>query len=1168
MKVSLRSQFYFLVIPFVGALAALLVAALAPYLAVHSDVLRIERELAHTLAIQGFADSFIEQSREYADLVVTGAHSDIEDVGNATLTSRRSLAAWRVLAAEDGASDLEIVRRVSADHARVTELGATIVRLRGEGRQAEAVAVLTDQVLPLVTEVSQRVDQSLQEHHAIISRHIARITGGIGYSRFLQMGGMLEGIEDLDSHVAEVLDSVAYKSAIEREVRGYWYFFLSKGRLHNDMAADHERVNRAFTAWRLTVKGYVGTRSFGGPEQMDELRVADDIHRGYFVLHADGEKITQLVERGSHDQAQVLLQQALQFENTAIAKTMQKYTAHETVIAAQNLDYLRREARRAYRTLLAIASVILLMGLGVPWILSRRMIKPILDLQQAALRIGRGELETRIVVPPTVELASLATTFNAMAGELKISRNEDLKKSEERFQLAARSSNDVIWDWDVRLDQLWLDEAYRESVGLQDQCLSVSQWLESIHPDDRQRLERGIRGVLTGTDHFWSDEYRFRRVDGTYAQKVNRGYIVREDGKAVRMIGAVTDITERRNAEQAIANLHRQKEMILNSVGDGIVGLDRQGNITSVNPAAAAMFACEENDLLGMPVRQVVHRGDIESSSHRWESSPICTTLVEGTRQSSDEELFFRADRSSFPADYVSNPMCDDDGNVIGAVVTFRDITEKHEVDRLKSQFVATVSHELRTPLTSIRGALGLLSAGLLGSVSTKGQRMLEIAVANTDRLVRLINDILDVERIESGKMEMSRAEAGALDLMKRAVESVQSMADEAGVRLVVEPSSASVMGDGDRIIQTLTNLLGNAIKFSPRETTVSLSAADGGRDCTFRVADQGRGVPDDKLEMIFERFQQVDASDSRDKGGSGLGLAICRSIVNAHGGRIWAQKNEPAGTVFQFTIPSATAPAARGVGPAPRTLMVCQENDSAMPNIVPMLENHGFHVLRCLEADVAARVSEAQPDAIILDLASNGGHGWQVVESLKAEPDTRDVPIVVATMQSPESWETYAAAVASWVRRPFGSADLLDAVVEACSAPSILVVEDDIDLARVMTAILQGHGIRTFHASNGREAVDLCRQHEPSLIVLDLVLPDMDGFAVVSSLKESATLRQVPLLVYSGMDVGSADQKRLQLGPTEFLTKSRATLQEFEAHVVRLLETITSEKEEAADAA
>jgi PAS domain S-box-containing protein len=1168
MRVSLRAQFYFVIVPFVAALVALLIAALTPFLAVRGDILQVERDLACLQAAHGFDDAFAGEIRELPDFVVTGLSADEKEWAAAVIDARQNLAAWHRLSVDDDASEQEIVRRVSADHARVLDLGARVLRFRNDGRQTEAAALLSAEVLPLVTAISLRIDQNFIEHQGAISRHIVRIAGGIDYSKFLQLGGMPQGIENLDSHIAEVFDSAAYKRAIETEVRGYRDVVLSNNHLLGAIEADHQRVTRSFAAWRVMVKTYVDAHDTGGRKEIDELRLADDVQRRYLALHGDGEKIIRLVGDGFPEQARELLLRAL-LENDAIADTMQKYTAHESRVAAENLQYLREETVRVRRMLMAAVVIILLVGLGVPWVFSRRMIEPILSLQQAALRIGSGDLETRIAVPATIELGSLATTFNDMAKELKISRNEDLKKSEERFQLAARATSDMIWDWNIRTDHLWLDQGFRERFVSGDEEFSAVEWFAAIHPADRNAIEQSLVAVITGSQHFWSGEYRLRRLDGTYVQMADRGYIVREaDGTAVRMIGAVTDITERRNAEHAIASLHRQKEMILNSVGDGIVGLNAEGKITTVNAAGLAMLACEENDLLGTPVYEVVGGGDAGGSSRQWEDSPIHTTLAEGTLQSSDEELFFRADRSSFPADYVSNAMCDDDGKVIGAVVTFRDITAKHELDRLKSQFVSTVSHELRTPLTSIRGALGLLSGGLLGEVSAKGQRMLDIAVSNTDRLVRLINDILDVERIESRQMEMARVEVDAFDVMERAAESVQSMAEEAGVRLVIQPETATLLGDRDRIIQILTNLLGNAIKFSPRDTTVTLSVACREAECTFRVVDEGRGVPNGKLEMIFERFQQVDASDSRDKGGSGLGLAICRSIVVAHGGRIWAEKNEPAGTVVQFTIPVAVAPAAPEAASASRTLMVCEENDSVMPGMVKMLEGHGFLVLRCAEADVAARVSETQPDAIILDLASKGGHGWQIVEALKSEAETCDVPIVVATMQSPESWRHYAAAVASWVHKPFASDDLFDAVAKACNAPSIVVVEDDADLAQIMTEILKSHGIRTFHAASGREAIQLCRQHEPSLLVLDLVLPDIDGFAVVQSLRESATLRRIPLLVYSGMDVGSADQKRLQLGPTEFLTKSRAGVQEFESHVVRLLHAITAPNAEVSHAA
>ncbi|NER35165.1 MAG: hypothetical protein F6J93_14315 [Oscillatoria sp. SIO1A7] len=226
----------------------------------------------------------------------------------------------------------------------------------------------------------------------------------------------------------------------------------------------------------------------------------------------------------------------------------------------------------------------------------------------------------------------------------------------------------------------------------------------------------------------------------------------------------------------------------------------------------------------------------------------------------------------------------------------------------MKDEFISVVSHELRTPLTSMRGALGLLASGLLQARPDKAERMLAIAIQNTDRLTRLINDILDLERFRDNT-PWEKLNFPAQDLMMQATDAMRSMADKAGVTLHTEPVAAILYVCGDRILQTLTNLLSNAIKFSPPGTTVCMSGniennSNGSPLMTICVSDRGRGIPPDKLETIFGRFQQVDASDSRKKGGTGLGLAICRSIVERHGGRIWAESELGVGSSFYLTLP------------------------------------------------------------------------------------------------------------------------------------------------------------------------------------------------------------------------------------------------------------------------
>jgi signal transduction histidine kinase len=246
----------------------------------------------------------------------------------------------------------------------------------------------------------------------------------------------------------------------------------------------------------------------------------------------------------------------------------------------------------------------------------------------------------------------------------------------------------------------------------------------------------------------------------------------------------------------------------------------------------------------------------------------------------------------------------DADGQPLYYVAQIQDVTERRAIERIKNEFISIVSHELRTPLTAIRGFLGLLNTGMYDNRPDRAKRMLEQALINSDRLVRLVNDILDLERFDSGRAPLMMEPCDAGELMQRAVEGVQSIADEAAITLTVIPANISVWVAPDSIIQTLTNLLSNAIKFSPANSVITLMAQPQLDTVLFQVRDQGRGIPADKLKSIFERFQQVDISDSRQKGGTGLGLAICQSIVQQHDGNIWVESTIGAGSTFYFTVP------------------------------------------------------------------------------------------------------------------------------------------------------------------------------------------------------------------------------------------------------------------------
>ncbi|MDQ6672640.1 MAG: ATP-binding protein [Chloroflexota bacterium] len=328
---------------------------------------------------------------------------------------------------------------------------------------------------------------------------------------------------------------------------------------------------------------------------------------------------------------------------------------------------------------------------------------------------------------------------------------------------------------------------------------------------------------------------------------------------------------------RALNRLNVQSSLILDAAPEGIVGLDLDGRIIFANPAAASMLDHTVEELHGQPFR----------------------THMQLSGSSATVDL-----GDDFPIECANAPLSRA-GHSVGTVVIFRDISQRRSVEEMKDELISHVSHELRTPLTSIRSALGLLGAGVVGPMPVKAERMLDIAVKNTDRLIRLINDTLDLERVDSAQFRMQRVLCDAAELMTDAADGVRSLADQARVVLDIVPIQAHVWGDPDRLLQVLTNMLSNAIKFSPSAGgTVWIEAEASSGELLIRVRDEGRGIPADKLEFIFDRFGQVQLSDSREKGGSGLGLAICRSIVKQHGGRIWAESTSGAGTTVCVALP------------------------------------------------------------------------------------------------------------------------------------------------------------------------------------------------------------------------------------------------------------------------
>jgi PAS domain S-box-containing protein len=385
-----------------------------------------------------------------------------------------------------------------------------------------------------------------------------------------------------------------------------------------------------------------------------------------------------------------------------------------------------------------------------------------------------------------------------------------------------------------------------------------------------------------------------RNDGGEFEMEVSASELGGSSGEV--FIAVARDVSE-------LSALQRRTNLILDAAGDGIVGVDLDGLCTFANPAALTMVGMPASDIVGVHLHDAFHHTRPDGSPYPWEECPSYRSLHSGTAQRVDDDVFYRLDGQPFAVQYATSPTIDE-GRVTGAVIVFSDVTRRREVEELKDQFVSVVSHELRTPLTSILGSLGLVAGGVLGDLPGEASEMVDVALSNTKRLVRLVNDILDLERIASGQLQLERAPCDAATLVADAVAAVAGMGDAADVTLDVDVAPTGLVADADHLVQALTNLIANAVKFSPPGATVRVRIDVDDDTVTFAVIDEGRGIPADRLEGVFERFQQVDATDRREKGGSGLGLPITRSIARRHGGDVSVESELGRGSTFRLTIP------------------------------------------------------------------------------------------------------------------------------------------------------------------------------------------------------------------------------------------------------------------------
>ena len=593
--------------------------------------------------------------------------------------------------------------------------------------------------------------------------------------------------------------------------------------------------------------------------------------------------------------------------------------------------------------------------------------------------------------------------------------------------------------------------------------------------------------------------------------------------------------TRRRLAERARAGEARMREQraFLRTVVDADENLiyvrRSDGSFDLCNAAFASVFGARPEHLEGQPSGPIVARAPQLFARDE--------DIAAGRRGGAHEEVGVIDAAGSERWFQVAKRSMDLPGEERRVLVVGLDISARREVEKLKAEFVSTVSHELRTPLTSIRGALGMLIGGMAGDVDPAARPLLDIAHKSCERLVRLINDLLDIEKLESGRLQLQMQPLQLRTLVEQAVEQNAAYAREFGVRIEarVDDGDAWLRGDADRLAQVMANLLSNAAKHSPPGGVVAIDAARVDGKVEIGVRDHGNGIPEEFRARVFERFSQADGSDARQRGGTGLGLAITKTLVEQHGGSIGFDTTTGEGTRFHFQLPTTPAPApARlpdaGMLDLPLVLIV-DDDDDASAQLARILQARGYRTLAAATTARARALLSREPvHAVTISLALRNEDPLGFVRNLRGVPEYRHLPILAVGVRPPESdprgLSGGAIGIGDWLSKPF-DADRVVASVRACldsreHRPQVLHVEDDEDLRRLLGGLLEGEPLTLHGAATLAEArVALAERHH-ELVILDLMLPDGDGAELLDEL--AAARPPTRVIIFSARDTPLPD--------------------------------------------